>query len=402
MRTALLGVTGGIAAFKAAELASLLRKRGWETHTVLTRNATRFIAPLTFEGLTHHPAHVDGFAPGPSILHIDLARQADVVAIVPASADFLAKMSCGLADDLLSTVILATTAPVVVAPAMNVEMWRNPATQENVARLRGRGIDVVQPRSGELACGEIGEGKLARIETIYAHMEAAWGRTRQLSGRTIMVTAGGTREPIDPVRYIGNRSSGKMGHALALEAAQRGARVLLVTTAAAPAHPGIQEIQVETAAELATAVLDRLEGLDALIMAAAVADWRPAHPSSSKLKKSTGAPEMVLEPTVDVLAEAGRRRRPELLLVGFAAETDDLLVHARAKLEAKNADLIVANDAASAMEADDNAAVILDRNGVVADLPRQPKTALAAGLWDILASRLSRAPEGQAHDRRGA
>ncbi len=402
MRTALLGVTGGIAAYKAAELASLLRKRGWETHTVLTANATRFIAPLTFEGLTHQPARVDAFAPGEPILHIDLARKADVVAIVPASADFLAKMSCGLADDLLSTVILATTAPVVVAPAMNTEMWRNPATQDNVARLRSRGIDVVQPEDGELACGEVGEGRLASIETIYAHLEAACGRARQLSGRRIMVTAGGTREPIDPVRYIGNRSSGKMGHALALEAARRGAQVSLVTTTGAPSHPGIQVIPVETAAQMASAVLDRLDSLDALIMAAAVADWRPVRPSPSKLKKSTGAPEVALEPTMDVLAEAGRRRRPDTLLVGFAAETDDLLAHARSKLEAKNVDLIVANDAASAMEADDNAVVILDRNGVVADLPLQAKTRLAAGLWDILASRLSPAPEGQAHVRLGS
>ena len=399
MRTAVLGITGGIAAFKAAELASLLGKRGWDTHTVLTRNATRFIAPLTFAGLTHHVAHVDAFAPGESILHIDLARKADVVAIVPASANFLAKMAGGLADDLLSTIVLATTAPVVVAPAMNVEMWRNPATQDNLARLRGRGIVVVQPDDGELACGEVGQGRLASIETIYAHLETACGRARQLSGRTVMVTAGGTREPIDPVRYIGNRSSGKMGHALALEAARRGAQVVLVTTTAAPSHPGIQVVQVETAAQLAAAVLDRLESLDALIMAAAVADWRPARPSPSKLKKSNGAPPVILDPTLDVLAEAGRRRRRELLLVGFAAETDDLLAHARAKLETKNVDLLVANDATSAMDADDNAVVILDRNGVVADLPRQPKTALAAGLWDILASRLARVPEGQAHDR---
>lgn len=387
-RTVLLGVSGGIAAYKAADLASLLRKQGWDVHAILTSNATRFVTPLTFEALTRHPAYVDAFAAGEAIRHIELARKADVVAVVPASADVLAKMACGIADDLLTTTLLATTAPIVVAPAMNVEMWRHGATQDNLATLRRRGVEIVDPASGELACGEVGEGRLADPTEIASRLEAVVLRAGQLAGRRVVVTAGGTREPIDPVRYLGNRSSGKMGHALAAEAARRGAEVVLITSSSLAPPPGVEVMIVETAAQMAGAVLGRLPRSDVLVMAAAVADWKASTCAPAKLKKSKGPPVIEFEPTVDILAEAGRVRRPGQLLIGFAAETEDLLDYARAKLEAKNADLVVANDAVSAMEAEDNAVVVLDRQGIVADLARRPKTALAGALWDVFASHL--------------
>ncbi|MBM3267099.1 MAG: bifunctional phosphopantothenoylcysteine decarboxylase/phosphopantothenate--cysteine ligase CoaBC [Candidatus Sericytochromatia bacterium] len=387
MATILLGVTGGIAAYKAADLASKLTGRGHAVHTVMTANATRFVTPLTFETVTRLPVRTDDFAAGDHIAHIDLARKPDLALVAPATANFLAKLAHGLADDLLSTTLLATTAPIMVAPAMNVEMWRNPATASNVATLRGRGVSVLEPGVGDMACGEHGEGRLPEVPDLLAAVEGFLAARRQLAGKTVLVTAGGTREPIDPVRFIGNRSSGKMGLALAAEAARRGARVVLVAAAGVPtAAAGAAEVvRADTAAQMADAVLARLAQADVLIMAAAVADWRPAAAAPHKLKKQQGAPTIALEPTVDILAEAGRMRRDGQLIVGFAAETEDLEANARAKLAAKGADLVVANDAAAAMEADDNAVVVVGREGVVADLPRQPKAALAAALWDRFA-----------------
>ncbi|MBU6428266.1 MAG: bifunctional phosphopantothenoylcysteine decarboxylase/phosphopantothenate--cysteine ligase CoaBC [Cyanobacteria bacterium REEB65] len=389
MKTLLLGVTGGIAAYKAVELASALRKQQWDVHAILTRNATEFITPLTFEAITRNKVHTHAFAAGETILHIDLARKADVVAIVPASADFLARAAGGMADDLLTTTVLATTAPVIVAPAMNVEMWRHSATQDNLARLRTRGVIVIEPQSGELACGEFGEGRLADLETISERIRLAAVRSDQLQGRRILVTAGGTREPLDPVRFIGNRSSGKMGYCLAAEAASRGATVTLVSAAKLPHPPGVNVVGVETAAEMAKGVLDRLDHVDVLVMAAAVADWRPAQVAEHKLKKAAGSPVICLEPTLDILAEAGARRRSGQLLVGFAAETDDLLANARDKVKAKRLDLLVANDAVTAMESEDNAVIVLDSGGMVARFDRQPKRTLAAALWDLFSSKLA-------------
>jgi phosphopantothenoylcysteine decarboxylase/phosphopantothenate--cysteine ligase len=391
MSTILLGVTGGIAAYKAADLASQLTKRGHVVTAVLTAHATAFVTPLTFEGVTRQRAHVDNFAQGQTIEHIALARKPDLALVAPATANLLAKLAHGLADDLLSTTLLATTAPIMVAPAMNVEMWQNAATQNNLDVLRQRGVVVVGPGVGDLACGEFGEGRLAEVADIVAALERFLAVRSQLTGRRVLVTAGGTREPIDPVRFIGNRSSGKMGQALAAEAARRGAEVTLVTTVRdmSPRSGRIEIVPVETAAQMADAVLGRLSDADVVVMAAAVADWRPVRPAGSKLKKAAGAPALDLEQTVDILAEVGKRRRANQLIVGFAAETEGLESHARGKLAAKGADLIVANDARSAIEADDNAVVVVGPDGVVADLPRQPKNQLAAALWDLYIPRLS-------------
>lgn len=392
MSTILLGISGGIAAYKVADLASRLHKLGHEVHVVMTRNACRFVTPLTLEALTGHQAHVDTFETGQVIEHIALARKPDLVVVAPATANILAKLAHGLADDLLSTTLLATTAPVMVVPAMNVEMWHNPATQANLATLRQRGVMVVEPGIGDLACGEFGAGRLAEVPQILEAIDSFLAKSGQLAGLRILVTAGGTREPIDPVRYIGNRSSGKMGAALAFEAARRGASVMLVSTARHEPRAGVEIVQVETAGQMADAVLSRLDSADVLVMAAAVADWRPVAPAAEKLKKSAGAPVIELEPTLDILAESGRRRRPGQLLIGFAAETQDLLENARAKLSAKGVDLVVANDAATAMDADDNAVVVMGPGGIVAELSRQSKERLAAELWDVFGERLGERP----------
>ncbi len=389
MSSILLGVTGGIAAYKVADLASQLNKRGHEVHVVLTEHATRFITPLTFETLTGNAAHVDGFATGQVIEHIALARKPDLIVVAPATANVLAKMAHGLADDLLTTTLLATTAPVLIAPAMNVEMWNNPATQANLGVLRARGAIVVEPGVGEMACGEFGAGRLAEVPQILEAIESFLALRSQLTGRRVLVTAGGTREAIDPVRFIGNRSSGRMGAALAFEAARRGAAVVLVSAARHEPRKGVEVVHVDSAAQMADAVLARLPEADVLVMAAAVADWRPARQAEQKLKKRAGPPVLMLEPTVDVLAEAGRRRRPGQLLVGFAAETQDLVGNARLKLAAKGVDLVVANEAVAAMEALDNAVTVLGPDGVVAELGRQPKEQLAIALWDLFAERLS-------------
>lgn len=388
MSTILLGVSGGIAAYKVADLASQLNKRGHEVHVVLTQNACRFITPLTFETLTGQRAHVDAFATGQVIEHISLARKPDLIVVAPATANVLGKMAHGLADDLLTTTLLATTSPVMVAPAMNVEMWSSPATQANLAILRKRGVMVVEPGVGDLACGEFGAGRLAEVPQVLAAVESFLAHRGQLAGRRVLVTAGGTREPIDPVRFIGNRSSGKMGAALAFEAARRGASVVLVSAARIAPRDSVEVVDVDTAGEMADAVLSRLDAADVLVMAAAVADWRPSRQAEHKLKKSAGAPVIALEPTVDVLAEAGRRRRPGQLLVGFAAETQDLLGNAQAKLVGKAVDLVVANDAIAAMDADDNSVTVLGASGVVAELGRQSKEQLASALWDVFGERL--------------
>lgn len=396
MPVLLLGVSGGIAVYKAVELTSWLRKRGWEVRVVMTENATRFVTPLTFQTMSRHPVHVDPFETGAAgVEHIDLARGCDLVAVVPATANTMAKLANGIADDLLSTTLLATRAPVLVAPAMNTAMWEHPATRANLATLQARGVQVVMPQaSGELACGEEGAGKLAEVEVIAAAIERRYRQGASLAGVRVLVTAGGTREPIDPVRYIGNRSSGKMGHAIAQAAAERGAAVTLVTSSGLPVPPGVEAVRVATAAELTAAVSERFAGSDVLVMAAAVADYRPVVAADSKIKKGKGSIHLELEPTVDVLSTLAPRKRPDQLVVGFAAETNDVLGYAEDKLRRKGLDLIVANDVSRGdigFETDQNAVTVIGPQGVVAEIARVPKLQVADRLWELVAERLPRA-----------
>lgn len=381
MARILLGISGGIAAAKATDLASRLAKAGHEVQVVMTPAATRFVAPLTFEALTRRSVLVEGLDPGMGILHIDLARWPDLVVVAPASADLLARQAAGMADDLLATVLLATTAPVVVVPAMNPAMWQHPATQANVAILRSRGVTVVPPATGPTACGEEGQGRMPEPADLLREL-GGWLASGQgpLAGRKVLVTAGGTREPLDAVRFLGNRSSGRMGHALASAAQALGADVTLVTTSPLPSRTGVRRIEVTTAAEMAEATLARWPDADVLVMAAAVADWTPAQAAPHKLKKADGPPEIRLVPTRDILAEAGAAKRPGQLLVGFAAETGDLRVLGEEKRVRKGCDLLIANHAPRAMEAPDNEVVVLSGSGAE-DLGPMTKEALADVLW---------------------
>ncbi len=387
-----LGVSGGIAAYKACEVVRLLERAGADVRVVLTANATRFVSPLTFQALSHRPVLLDPFDPHSEegIEHLGLARELDVFAVAPATANVVAKLARGVADDLLTTLYLAVTCPVVIAPAMNPRMWLHPATQANAALLRGRGVRFVGPDEGPMAERESGWGRLAEPAVIAEAVLEAARRGRELEGRTFLVTAGPTREPLDPVRFLSNRSSGKMGYALAEAARRRGARVVLVSGPVALAPPyGVERLEVETAAEMRDAVLARAPEADAVLMAAAVADFAPA-PRPHKIKKNSGPATLTLEPTPDILSELARRPRRGLL-VGFAAETERLVENARAKLESKGVDFIVANDVSQpglGMEAEENAVVILDRWGGVHEVPRAPKGAVAEAILDRVAERL--------------
>jgi len=345
-KTVVVGVTGGIAAYKTCELVRALVKGGHRVKVVMTEAATRFVSPLTFRTLSAEPVTVSMWADAPeaTVHHVSLAEEADVMVIAPCTANVLAKLACGRADDMLTTTALATEAPLVIAPAMNVHMWRKDATRRNVSAMRGRGVAIIEPERGELACGDVGEGRLASVECILASVESELARVLDLVGRRILVTAGGTHEPIDPVRYIGNRSSGKTGFAIAEEAARRGARVFLVTGPTHLPDPfGCEVVRVTTALQMRAAVLARADAADAIVMSAAVADFRPAIAASDKIKKSQAPENIRLEPNPDILAELGQRRGTAVL-VGFAAETSSVEANARAKLDAKGCDLIVAND----------------------------------------------------------
>jgi phosphopantothenoylcysteine decarboxylase/phosphopantothenate--cysteine ligase len=396
MPTLLLGVSGGIAAYKAADLTSLLRKRGWEVRVVMTTAATQFIPPLTLQTLARAPVHLDGseLATGVGVEHIDLVKGVDVTAVVPATANLLAKAALGLADDLLSATLLALTCPLIVAPAMNTAMWEHPATQANLRTLEGRGVEVVAPASGELACGDVGVGKLADVAEIARRIEEVHARRlrgRRLQGRRVLITAGGTREPLDPVRYLGNRSSGKMGHALAAAAAMRGADVTLVTTSSLPVPAGVRAVSVQTAAEMHDAVHAYLPQADLLVMAAAVADYRPSAVAPQKIKKSGATMTIALEPTPDILASLKPLRRADQLVVGFAAETEAMLEHAASKLERKGLDLIVANDVSRpgiGFESEANAVTVLGPEGLVASWETASKRQIAGDLMDLFADRL--------------
>lgn len=385
-----LGVTGGIAAYKAVELCRRLVDAGAHVAPILTEGALRFVGRTTFDALASERAHVSLFDDDHPIPHTRLGQSADLVIVAPATARVLGLYAAGISDDLLTNTLLATRAPVLVAPAMHTEMWEHASVQDNLAVLRRRGVHVVEPETGRLAGGDVGAGRLADPATIVDAAEAvlAAGRpTGDLSGVKVLVTAGGTREPIDPVRYISNRSSGKQGHAIADDAAARGADVTLVTTVDRPTPPGAIVVRVDTAAQMAEAVFAAAGGVDVVVMAAAVADFRPVEVADRKLKKAGGPPEIRLEPTVDILATLGARKAPGQLLVGFAAETDDLRANAATKLAAKGADLLVANDVAApgvGFEHDTNEVVIVSAAGPDVAVTLRDKRAVARAILDAV------------------
>ncbi len=396
MRVA-VGVTGGVAAYKAAELVRFLQQEGLEVEVVMTRAAQEFVAPLTFAALTGRKVITEMFGAPESptanvesaIEHIAVAQRIDALVIAPATADFLARMAGGLADDFLSTLVLATKAHVIVAPAMNVNMWEHPATQENLARLRGRGVRIVEPGDGYLACGMTGPGRLAEIEEIGRAVCETLGLRHDLEGETLLITAGPTREAVDPVRYLSNRSSGKMGYALAEAALRRGARVILVSGPVALAPPQNAEfVPVRSAEEMRRAIFERLPQTTVVLMAAAVADYRPAKPSPQKIKRGSAPLALELEPTPDILAEISAQKGGRTL-VGFAAETSDLAENARGKLLRKGADLVVANDVTrqgAGFDVDTNIVTLVRRDGSQADLPQMSKHDLASRLLDEVAA----------------
>jgi len=388
-----VGVSGGIAAYKAAELVRALQRQALEVHVVMTAAAVKFIQPLTFASLTGHKVisslweewdSAEATAEQNGIEHIGEAQWTEALVVAPATANILAKFAHGIADDFLTTMYLATRAPVLVAPAMNVNMWDHPATQANLEILRQRGVRVVEPGTGSLACGMVGAGRMAEPEAIADAVLGALGRRHDLAGEIVLVTAGGTREALDPVRFIGNRSSGKMGYALAEAAQSRGAKVILISGPSAlhpPAHCDV--VKVTTADQMRQAVLERMTEATLIIKAAAVADYRPVIVSDQKLKR-TGPMTLELAPTEDILAEVVRRRRPGQLIVGFAAETENRMENGRAKLLRKGADAIVVNTVTGdgvGIEADSNSATFLTLNTSI-ELPEMPKRSLADRILD--------------------
>jgi phosphopantothenoylcysteine decarboxylase / phosphopantothenate---cysteine ligase len=392
-RRIVLGVAGGIAAYKAVEVCRLLVDAGAHVAPVLTDDAQRFIGALTFSALASEPARTSLFDGPDPIPHTRLGQSADLVVIAPATAKLLGKYAAGISDDLLTATLLATRAPVLVAPAMHTEMWEHPAVQDNVVTLRRRGVHVVDPETGRLAGGGEGAGRLAAPVSIVRAAAEILDRAGDLAGVRVLVTAGGTREAIDPVRFVGNRSSGKMGYALAEAASARGAAVTLITTIGRPApDTRIEVARVETAAEMADAVLARYAECDVVVMAAAVADFRPKAVADDKLKKRDGVPELVLEPTPDILTMLGERKAHQVL-VGFAAETTRLAERAAEKLAAKRVDLIVANDVSAAdsgFEVDTNRAILLSLSGSAEETPLLTKVALAGVVLDRVVEQLKR------------
>ena len=387
-----LGVTGGVAAYKAAELVRRLQQDGFTVQVVMTRGAREFITPLTFAALTGQKVITDLFAESggeanleSAIEHIAVAQRTDLLLVAPATADILAKFARGIADDFLTTLYLASTAPVVVAPAMNVNMWNHAATQENVEMLRARGVKIVDPDEGYLACGMTGAGRLAGQAAIVAAVHEALHAVRDLAGETVLVTAGPTRENVDPVRYLTNRSSGKMGYAVAEAAVRRGAHVILVsgpTSLEAPA--GVERIDVQSAQDMHRVVLEKVSGCSIAIFAAAVADYRPAEPSGQKIKRNNESTTIALEPTPDILASVARNKG-QRFIVGFAAETDHVAENAREKLAAKNADLMVANDVTAegaGFDHDTNVVTLFARDGRDLALPRMSKSEVAQRILD--------------------
>ncbi len=394
-KTIILGVTGGIAAYKAAELCSALVKGGADVNVIMTQNATRFVGPVTFRALTGHQV-ITSMWDEPrefEIAHVSLPDKADLLIVAPATANIIAKVANGVADDMLSTTILATRAPVIFAPAMNWKMWANPVTKQNVARLTALGYTFIEPECGRLACGEEGRGRLASLGTILKTIEEVLSRKHDLEGVTVLVTAGPTQEPIDPVRMIANRSSGKMGYAIAQDAAERGARVILVsgpTDIPAPAGAGL--VKVQTANEMYDAVMKHLPESQVIIGAAAPADYTPKSPRDQKIKKSDQALTIELEPTRDIIAEVGRAKDGRIV-VAFAAETQDLIENARKKIVTKNADFIVANDVSRTdigFGSDENQVTIIDHDGSTHELPRISKREVGNKILDLVKEALGK------------
>jgi phosphopantothenoylcysteine decarboxylase / phosphopantothenate---cysteine ligase len=383
-KTIVLGVTGGIAVYKAADLASKLVQGGAKVRVIMTANAREFVTPLTFEAITTNPVITDMFQTNAEhrINHIALAEIADAIIIAPATANIMAKIAAGMADDMLTTTVLATRAPVVIAPAMHTGMWQNAVTRDNTAKLKQRGFYIIEPGIGRLASGGFGPGRLPETETLMGHLKKVLGMKGDLACQKIVITAGGTQEPIDPVRMITNRSSGKMGYALAEAARDRGAVVTLITTPTALAKPvGIEVIDVNTAEQMLQAVDQASRKADVLVMAAAVADYQMARVSAQKIKKESGNMVLDLVPTPDILATV----QGKFIKVGFAAESHDLLVNAGKKLKAKNLDLIVANnitEAGSGFGADDNKVTLICRDGQTEDIPVMNKRAVADHVLD--------------------
>ena len=387
-KTVVLGVTGSIAAYKAAELASQLAQAGAKVDVVMTEAAIEFIAPLTFRNITGRPVVTKMFelASEYSVEHVALAESADVVVIAPATADIIAKIAAGIADDMLCCTVLATKAPVILAPAMHEAMYENSVTQDNLGKLKSRGFTVIGPAYGRLASGDVGMGRLVDLNEILGAVRQALGRSCDLAGKRIVVTAGGTQEPVDPVRCLTNRSSGKMGYALAEAARDRGAGVVLVSAHSSLNKPiGMDVVNVGTANEMYEAVRKAVTKADALIMAAAVADYRPKKVSKSKIKRERASSlTLELERTPDIIGEV----KGKFLRVGFAAESEDLVANAKRKLKAKELDLIVANDITSKVSgigADTNEVVIIDRKGIIEELPLLPKREVADRIMDKVA-----------------
>jgi phosphopantothenoylcysteine decarboxylase / phosphopantothenate---cysteine ligase len=390
----ILGVTGSIAAYKAVGLLRALVREGATVWVVMTHAATKFIAPLTFEVLSGRPVSIDLFEAHHEMKHLSLTEQADLIVVAPATAHFLAKAAIGLADDLLSTMLLTAQCPLLIAPAMDGGMWEHDAVVQNVHTLRTRGVIVLNPEEGPLASGRIGQGRLAEESRILEAIQTALAPRRDWQGHRILVSAGPTQEPIDPVRFISNRSSGKMGYALAEAAQARGAQVTLVTgPTALPTPTGVEVVAVETAEEMTKALCTRLSWSTVVIMAAAVADYRPAQAAAHKIKKQGSRDQTLqLESTTDILATLSAQRTNQLL-IGFAAETQDLVAHATQKLSAKGLDLIVANDVTregAGFGSDQNAAIVIDRNGRATEFPLMAKRQLADEILTIAHALVSR------------
>ncbi len=385
-RNIVLGVTGGIAAYKAAELVRELVRAGAKVHVVMTQSAQAFVTPLTFQTLSGNPVITELFSliEESEIGHIALADKAEVLVIAPATANMIGKIAGGIADDMLTTIVMATKAPVLLAPAMNVHMWENPSCQENIQKLRSRGFHFIDPEPGELACGYEGKGRLAEVSAIVEEIRAILS-PQDFARETVLITAGPTEESIDPVRFITNRSSGKMGFAMAHAALRRGAEVILISgPTALPPPPKVKFISVRSTAQMREAVLTNLKNASILLMAAAVSDYRPRQAAAGKIKKSQAEMVLALERNPDILAEAGRQK-DHRILVGFAAETENLLRNARSKLKEKNLDLIVANDVTlpgAGFEVDTNIVKFLDRSRKVEELPLMTKEELADRILD--------------------
>ena len=392
-RHVVLAVSGGIAAYKAVDVARVLVDAGAHVAPIMTEDAHRFIGPVTLSALSSEKVHTSLWDDDSAIPHTKLAQRTDVIVVAPATARVISAYATGSSEDLLTATLIATRAPVVVCPAMHTEMWEHPAVQDNIALLRRRGVIIVEPEHGRLAGGDVGQGRLASTESIVAAVEGALNNAGDFAGVKLVVTAGGTREPIDAVRVIANRSSGKQGHAIAVEAMRRGAEVTLITTADLATPSGISVVRVETAAQMHDAVAHVAASADVVVMAAAVADFRPVPVASGKWKKRDGAPVVSLEPTVDILADIARSKHPTQVLVGFAAETDDVLANAQAKLETKRLDLLVANDVSApgvGFQHDTNAVTLLTPGIAPRHVPLAGKHEIARAVLDSVAEIRSR------------